>query len=94
METDAKDDDLKLVLAARTGDPAAFRALVVKHQRRAYKVALGVLRNADDAQEVCQEAFLRVYRNFATFDCRSRFTTWLHRIVVNLSIDQIGRAHV
>ncbi len=91
MEPDAKDDDRTLVLAAQQGDPAAFRALVVKHQRRAYKVALGVLRNAEDAQEICQEAFLRVYRNFASFDGRARFTTWLHRIVINLAIDQVRR---
>jgi RNA polymerase sigma-70 factor (ECF subfamily) len=91
MDTDATDDDLQLVLDAQKGDADAFRRLVLRYQRRAYKVALGVLRNGDDAQEVVQETFLRVHRNLKVFDGRSRFTTWLHRIVINLSIDHLRR---
>jgi RNA polymerase sigma-70 factor (ECF subfamily) len=85
------NDDRQLVLKARSGDDAAFRTLLERTQRRAFKVALGIVRDADDAKEVCQEAFLRVHRNLADFDERAQFTTWLHRIVVNLSIDLLRR---
>lgn len=96
MERDARTDatletDRQLVEAARRGSQPAFRSLLERHQKRAFKVALGVVRDGDDAREVCQEAFLRVHKNLAAFDDRAQFTTWLHRIVVNLSIDFLRR---
>jgi len=83
--------DTLLVESARHGDAAAFRALVIRHQRKAYAVALGVVRDPDDARDVCQEAFIKVYRGLAGFDGNSQFFTWLYRIVVNLSIDHLRR---
>jgi RNA polymerase sigma factor (sigma-70 family) len=54
---------------------------------RAHAVAYGVVRNAEDAQEVTQDAFMRVYRHLNDFEGQASFSTWLYRIVVNLSID-------
>ncbi len=65
----------------------AFRQLVERHQRRAFSVALALVRDESDAREIVQEAFLRAFRNLATFQGSSSFFTWLYRIITNLSID-------
>ena len=77
------------VKAAQLGDRAAFGWLVRKHQQRALAVALGVLHHNEDARDACQEAFLRAFRAIDRFDGQSQFSTWLHRIVVNICIDRI-----
>ncbi len=65
----------------------AFRQLVERHQRRAFSVALSLVRDESDAREIVQEAFLRAFRNLSTFQGSSSFFTWLYRIITNLSID-------
>jgi RNA polymerase sigma-70 factor (ECF subfamily) len=77
------------VKAAQLGDRAAFEWLVRRHQRRALAVALGVLHHQEDARDACQEAFLRVFRGLARFTGDAQFSTWLHRIVVNVCIDRL-----
>jgi RNA polymerase sigma-70 factor (ECF subfamily) len=84
-------DDKQLVEAARQGDATAFRELVQRHQRRAYAVALGMVHDPDDARDVCQEAFLKVHKNLATFEGEAQFFTWLYRIVANLCIDHLRK---
>lgn len=79
--------DHALVKRAQTGDEDAFARLVGRHQRRAYRVARNLVPTDEDAQDLAQEAFLRVFRNLARFDFGHDFTTWLYRIVTNLSID-------
>ena len=81
------EQDRELIQQAREGDAAAFRTLVQRHQRRAFAIALGLVRDENDAREVVQEAFLRVYRGLDSFHGGSSFFTWLYRIVTNLSID-------
>lgn len=82
-------DDEDLVAMVAAGDHAAFRVLMARHMSRAIRVAQGVLRVPAEADDVAQEAFLRVWRHAGAFDSqRARFTTWLHRIVVNLAIDR------
>lgn len=82
------EEDRAWVERARAGDREAFRLLVQKHQRRAFLVAVGVLRHEQDAREVVQEAFLRVYRSLDRFEGNASFFTWLYRIVTNLAIDR------
>jgi RNA polymerase sigma-70 factor, ECF subfamily len=77
------------VAAAQRGDAAAFEWLVRRHQQRALAVAIGVLRSKEDARDACQEAFFRAYRGLAGFDKQAQFSTWLHRIVVNVCIDRL-----
>jgi RNA polymerase sigma-70 factor (ECF subfamily) len=84
-------DDRQLVDAAKRGDVGAFRELVIRHQRRAYAVALGMVHDPDDARDVCQEAFLKVHKNLATFEGEAQFFTWLYRIVMNLCIDHLRK---
>ncbi len=83
--------DLGLVRRAQNGDDAAFRALVERHQRRAFAVALGLVRSEQDARDIVQEAFLRVHRSLPSFQGASTFFTWLYRIVTNLAIDLVRR---
>lgn len=83
--------DLQLVERARAGDPEAFRDLVVRHQRRVYAVALGIVKDRDLAWDVSQESFVRVHGHLAEFREESSFTTWLHRITARLAIDTLRR---
>ncbi len=66
---------------------AAFRQLVERHQRRAFTIAMGLIRDENDAREIVQEAFLRVHRGLDSFEGGSSFFTWLYRIITNLAID-------
>ena len=85
------EEDRELIVRAQNGDAKAFRRLVERHQRRAYAIALGLVRDSNDAHEIVQEAFLRVYRGLGSFQGGSSFFTWLYRIVTNLAIDLIRK---
>jgi len=85
-ERDRLADDAD-VARAREGDHSAFRSLVERHERRAYGLALRVLRHEEAARDAVQEAFLRVYSALRRFEGRSAFGTWLHRVVLNVCLD-------
>ena len=68
-------------------DEAAFDLLVSRYQERAYRLAWSILRNAEDARDLSQEAFVRLYEAAASFRGRARFSTWFYRILVNLCLD-------
>jgi len=72
---------------ARSGDPEAFRRLVDRHSRAVYRLAHRMTGNAQDAEEVVQETFLKVYRRIEQFESRSQFGSWLHRIAANCALD-------
>ncbi len=81
------EQDRRLIVRAQAGETGAFRLLVERHQRRVFAIALGLVRDEQDAREIAQEAFLRVHKGLAQFQGGSSFFTWLYRIVTNLSID-------
>ncbi len=81
------EQDRRLIQRAQAGDTGAFRLLVERHQRRVFAIALGLVRDEQDAREIAQEAFLRVHKGLTQFQGGSSFFTWLYRIVTNLSID-------
>jgi RNA polymerase sigma-70 factor (ECF subfamily) len=83
--------DFALLERAAQGDQRAFREIVERHQRKAHAVAFGLVRNPEDAREVVQEAFLRVFRHLQEFAGQASFSTWLYRIVVNLAIDMLRK---
>jgi RNA polymerase sigma-70 factor (ECF subfamily) len=86
--------DAATVALARGGDSEAFRALVERHSRAVYRVAHRMTGNPSDAEDVVQETFLKAYRQLGRFESRANFSTWLHRIAVNCSIDLIrSRPH-
>jgi RNA polymerase sigma-70 factor (ECF subfamily) len=86
--------DATAVAMARDGDSDAFRALMERHGRAVYRLAHRMTGSPQDAEDVVQETFLRAYRQLGRFESRANFSTWLHRIAVNCSIDLIrSRRH-
>jgi RNA polymerase sigma-70 factor (ECF subfamily) len=86
--------DAATVALARDGDSEAFRALVERHSRAVFRLAHRMTGSAQDAEDVVQETFLKAYRQLSRFESRANFSTWLHRIAVNCSIDLIrSRPH-
>jgi RNA polymerase sigma-70 factor, ECF subfamily len=81
--------DRELVDEARAGDAQAFGLLVRRHQRRIYRLAVHLLRDAAEAEDVTQETFVRAYGALNRFDGRSEPFTWIYRIAVNLSLNAI-----
>ncbi len=83
--------DRALVKRASEGDQRAFRMLVERYQRKVYSVALGMLKNREDANDVAQDAFAKVYQYLPRFSGNASFYTWLYRITVNICIDVLRR---
>ena len=90
-EASSTKGDHDLVQRVQAGDSAAFRTLFEKYHRRAFAVAMGVVKNEDDALDAVQEAFVKVHKNIHKFQGSSSFYTWLYRIVMNVSIDHVRR---
>ncbi|HEX3596368.1 MAG TPA: sigma-70 family RNA polymerase sigma factor [Polyangiaceae bacterium] len=88
-EMPPQKSDRDLVEAAKGGDSEAFGAFVRRHQRRVFRLALHLLQNTAEAEDVAQEAFVRAYGALDRFDGRSEPFTWLYRITVNLSLNAI-----
>ena len=82
-------DEQHLIQRAKQGSQEAFRCLVERHMKQAYNIAYRFVSDHDDADEVTQEAFVRAFRSLGSFRGDSGFSTWLYRIVVNLSLNQI-----
>ncbi|MGC8669286.1 MAG: RNA polymerase sigma factor [Chthonomonadales bacterium] len=90
--TAAKDADGDLVSRFLAGDRSAFDALFQRHQDYVYRIALGIVGDAEDAQDVAQNAFLQAYRSMGSFRRGARFATWLYRITVNCAVDALRAA--
>lgn len=80
-----------LVEQAKAGQRKALDELLAALRPRAMAVAMKVLRNSDDAEDAVQEAFIKIWRSLRAFEGRSSFSTWLHRIVMNASLDLLRR---
>jgi RNA polymerase sigma-70 factor (ECF subfamily) len=92
MRDYAGADDAELMAWTAAGDRRAFDALAARHLERAHRIALRMLGDPNEAEDVTQDALLRIWQNAASWDPRrSRFTTWLYRIVVNAAIDATRR---
>jgi len=76
--------EAELIERAKLGDAQAFQALYDKHKRRVYSLCLRMTANTAEAEDLTQEAFLQLYRKIATFRGESAFSTWLHRLSVNV----------
>jgi RNA polymerase sigma-70 factor, ECF subfamily len=87
-------DETALIRAAQGGDHAAFEQLVRAYDQSVLRLAMNLLRSPEDAHDVYQDAFLRVYRNLHTFRFDCSFHTWLYRIVTNLCLDHMRKRKV
>lgn len=90
----AASPETEIIRAAQSGDPEAFERLVRTYDQSVLRIALNVLRSPEDARDVYQEAFLRVYRNLHTFRFDCSFHTWLYRIVTNICLDHLRKRKV
>lgn len=80
-------NELDLIQQLREGDEHAFKTLVESYQDLVYNTALGIVQNAEDAEDISQEVFIKVYRSVHTFKGESKISTWLYRITVSTALD-------
>jgi RNA polymerase sigma-70 factor (ECF subfamily) len=87
-------DEPELIRAAQRGDQRAFEQLVRLYDQNVLRLAMNLLRSPEDANDIYQEAFLRVFKNLHTFRFDCSFHTWLYRIVTNLCLDALRKRRV
>ena len=87
-------DESALIGEAQRGSTAAFEELVRRYDRSVLRLALRLLRSEDEARDIYQEAFLRIYRGLSNFRLECSFQTWVFRVVTNLCLDHLRRQAV
>lgn len=87
---DASMTDEALVEASRAGAADAFDVLVTRHRRAVYQVCYRFVNNHEDAADLTQDTFVRAWRALASFRGQARFSTWVHRIAVNVSLNRVS----
>lgn len=83
-ENEAMESDISLVMDMKAGNKQALGKLVARHKKSAFRIALGMVGNTDDAHDISQEAFLRIYNSAHTFDEQQSFLPWFYTIIANL----------
>lgn len=81
----------ELIVQLQRGDGQAFKKLVDEWQDMVYNTALGIVQNADDADDITQDVFIQVYQSVSSFKGESKFSTWLYRIVITKSLDHLKK---
>ena len=77
-----------------TGNVRAYAILVEKHKEMVFSIALKILHNREDAEEIAQDVFMKAYQSLSTFERKSKFTTWLYRIAYNAAISKTRKKKV
>lgn len=85
-------EERALIRRAQRGDRAAFEQLVQLYEGSVLRLALQVVRSEEEARDLYQEAFLKIYRSLGRFRFESRFSTWVYRVVMNVCLDYLRRA--
>ncbi|HUM65823.1 MAG TPA: sigma-70 family RNA polymerase sigma factor [Chitinophagaceae bacterium] len=80
-----------LIEKLKQGDESAFKTIVETWQNMVYNTAIGIVQNAEDAEDITQEVFVQVYQSISSFKGDSKFSTWLYRITVTKSLDHERR---
>jgi RNA polymerase sigma-70 factor (ECF subfamily) len=86
--------EVALVRRAQTGDQAAFKLLIEKYQSKVFSIIHGVLRNRNDAEDIAQQVFTKVWFALKGFDFRSSLVTWIYKITVNECYDYLRKQRV
>ena len=84
-------EDTELIRKAHAGDMQAFEDLVFRHDKRVLAIVAGFVTSAEDAKDLYQEIFIRVFRGLRSFQFRSEFSTWVHRIATNVCLSHRAR---
>ena len=84
-------NDTELILQAQRGNMNAFEQLIQRHDKRVLTIAAGYVHSADDAKDIYQEVFLRVYKGLPKFQYKSEFSTWIYRITTNVCLSYRSR---
>ncbi len=85
------DLDSALIKKCKNGDIQAFESLINAYQKKAYNIALRIMANEEDAKDMAQEAFIRIYKSIMNFREESSFSTWIYRIVTNVCLDEVRK---
>ena len=94
QQTDDGLSEAEAIERAKQGDAEAFQALYDRHKRRVYSLCLRMTANTAEAEDLAQEAFLQLFRKIGTFRGESAFSTWLHRMSVNVVLMQLRRKNL
>ena len=87
----SKPDDTKLIERCIEGDRQAFETLLIQYEKPVFNAAYRMLNNREDASDVTQTVFLKVYENFSSFDPSRRFFSWIYRITLNESLNWLSK---
>ena len=86
-------EDKHYIARVLKGEPEAYAFLVKKYKSMAYSLALKLVRNREDAEEIAQDAFVKAYQSLGQFRGGAKFSTWLYRIVYNTSVSRLRRTN-
>ena len=89
-----KVDDIYYIEAVRKGDVTAFSFLVERYQSMVYSLALKLLKNAEDAEEMAQDTFIKAFQKLNMYEGKSKFSTWLYSITYNASISELRKRRI
>ena len=82
-------NEVELIQGLRNGEEAAFKFLVNNYQDRVFNTAIGIVQNAEDAEDVAQEVFIQVFRSVQSFKAESKLSTWIYRITTTRALDHL-----
>jgi RNA polymerase sigma-70 factor (ECF subfamily) len=88
------NDESRLIERAKARDEAAFRELVEKYQSKVFSIIYGILRNQNDAEDIAQQVFTKIYFSIQNFDSRSSLLTWIYKITTNECYDYLRKKRV
>src|SRR5271154_6546334 len=91
---DHKTGEEALVRRIQARDELAFREMVDRHQSKVFSIIYGILRNHNDAEDIAQQVFAKIYFSIGSFDCRSSLLTWIYKITVNECYDYLRKKRV
>lgn len=87
-----QQDIANIIKEVKSGNKMAFRYLVEEHQQYAFNVAFRVVCNEEDAKDVVQESFIKIWKNIDSFNAKLKFTTWMYKIIINSAVDKLRSA--
>jgi RNA polymerase sigma-70 factor, ECF subfamily len=93
-EVEAHNDEAELVRRAQARDEIAFRTIVERYQNKVFSIIFGILRNHNDAEDISQQVFAKIYFSIGNFDFRSSLLTWIYKITVNECYDYLRKKKV